>query len=438
MIFCGEVVIIKVILFLLYSLGNTTLFSQFFDCYHREQEFNLFPAKSIKKEFLPKNLLDFWFGSHQLFIKQDENEEDNYLVIPWKKESEAISPPPPLTGKQMGVVQTPGISPLGYELDGDVKVFRLTAQPIDHLIVDERYSTFEHLIPVQNKIHHEMHHVPRYQRVKCWGYNGSTPGPTIEVTEGDRVRIIIKNELPEPTSIHWHGIEVPNSQDGSAPETQRAIMPGEEYTYEFTLYQSGTAMYHSGFNVMRQDHMGLEGTFVIHPKKYEVPIDKDFVIMLQQWSLLPGSEYLNLVTMDFNWFTFNGRAAPNVPVLTVNQGDRVRIRFSNIIMDSHPIHLHGYIWTNVGTEGGPIPPSAQTKGSTILVAAGTTRDVEFTAWNPGLWRLHCHKLHHVVNAHTEVPLGYMPHGGMFTLLHVIPKQPNEPWIPPNQQVAANE
>ena len=104
-------------------------------------------------------------------------------------------------------------------------------------------------------------------------------------------------------------------------------------------------------------------------------------------------------------------------------------------MDSHPIHVHGYIWTNVGTEGGPIPQSAQTKGSTILVAAGTTRDVEFTAWNPGIWRLHCHKLHHVVNAHAEIPMGYMEHGGMFTLLHVIPKTSHESWVHPNQQGA---
>ncbi len=422
---------IKIFFFL---LCNTIILTAQFLSYQNKPSVTLFFDQPVEKKLLPQNLTIFWFGSKEAFVGSETKALD-YPVIPWKKQSQVISQPSPLTGKQMGVVQTPGIQSLGYELDGKVKVFRLVAQPIEQLIVDERHSTFAHLIPPKNKIPQEIHHVPRYQRVKCWGYNGSTPGPTIEVTEGDRVRIIVKNELPEPTSIHWHGIEVPNDQDGAAPETQRAIMPGQEYTYEFTLYQSGTAMYHSGFNVMRQDHMGLHGTFVIHPKKYEIPIDKDFVIMLQQWSLLPGTDYLNLVTMDFNWFTFNGRAAPNVPVLTVNQGDRVRIRFSNIIMDSHPIHIHGYIWTNVGTEGGPIPSSAQTKGSTILVAAGTTRDVEFTAWNPGIWRLHCHKLHHVVNAHADVPLSYMPDGGMFTLLHVIPKHEHEPWVHPNQKVA---
>ncbi|MFC1841551.1 multicopper oxidase domain-containing protein [Candidatus Dependentiae bacterium] len=366
---------------------------------------------------------------------EKKSDKHEHHIIPWKKPSQAVSPPPPLAGKQMGLVETPGVKPLGYELDGNVKIFRLIAQPIEQIIVDESHSTIAHLIPKKNMVPKKMkmHHKPRYQKIKCWGYNGSTPGPTLEATEGDRVRIIVKNELPEPTSIHWHGIELPNNQDGAAPETQRPIMPGETYTYEFTLYQSGTVMYHSGYNVMRQDHMGLHGTFVIHPKKYENPIDKQFVIMLQQWAILPGSEYLNLATMDFNWFTFNGHSAPNIPVLTVNQGERVRIRFSNIIMDSHPIHLHGYIWNWVGTEGGPIPRSAQIKGSTILVSAGTTRDVEFIAWNPGIWRFHCHKLHHIVNAHADIPMGIMDHGGMFTLFHVIPKDDKKTWKHPKQK-----
>lgn len=406
--------------------------------------FSLNPPNNPSSDFLRPRAIDFSPDNFETLISKQKKVAPPKIgyskhlpkpIIPWKKPSQTISPPPPLMGKQMGKVQTPGVAPLGYELDGNVKVFRLIAQPIEHILVDESKSTLKSLIPEKNKVPHKMHHKPRYQKIKCWGYNGSTPGPTIEATEGDRVRIIVKNELPEPTSIHWHGIELPNDQDGAAPETQHPIMPGEEYSYEFTLHQSGTTMYHSGFNVMRQDHIGLNGTFVIHPKKYQPPIDKDFVIMLQQWAILPGNEYINLITMDFNWFTFNGHAAPNIPVLTVNQGDRVRIRFSNIIMDSHPIHIHGYIWTNVGTEGGPIPAAAQTKGSTVLVSSGTTRDVEFTAWNPGIWRLHCHKLHHVVNAHTEVPMGYMEHGGMFTLLHVIPKDPNKKWSHPKQQEA---
>jgi len=350
----------------------------------------------------------------------------------WKDPDIPISGPPKLLGIQMGVVDTLGIPPLGYELDGNVKVFTLIAQPIKKVIVDTSHSYLAPLIPKQNTKDLPKHHNHMYQEVYCWGYNGSTPGPTIELTEGDRVRFIVKNELPEPTSIHWHGIEVPNNQDGATPETAAPIMPGETFTYEFTLYQSGTFMYHSGFNVMKQDHSGLEGLIVVHPKKYEHKIDKQFAIMLQEWAILPGSSYLNLMTMDFNWFTFNGFAAPNIPVMTVKQGERVRIRFGNMIMDSHPIHIHGYVWEEVGTEGGPIQPSARIKGSTINVPVGTTRDVEFVAWNPGLWRFHCHKLHHIINAHADIPMPIMMHGGMFTYLHVIPKNPDAPWQHPKQ------
>lgn len=365
--------------------------------------------------------------------------EQYEMIVPWKDTTITYTTTPPRTATTYyGHVETPGIDPIPYELDGTIKVFRLTAQPIEHTIVDESWSTYEHLIPAEHKIAEHMHRKPRHQKIKCWGYNGSTPGPTIEATEGDRIRIILKNELPEPTSIHWHGIELPNNQDGATPETDKPIMPGEEHVYEFTLYQSGTVMYHSGYNVMRQDHMGLFGTVVIHPKTYDTPIDRDFVIALQQWAIPPGSEYLNIVTNEFNWFTFNGKASPNIPVLTIKQGERVRIRFSNIVMDSHPIHLHGYIWTHVGTEGGPIPPAAQIKGSTILVSAGTTRDVEFTAWNPGIWRFHCHKLHHVVNAHIQAPMGIMPHGGMFTLVHVIPEDAHTPWVHPQEKEPSNE
>ncbi len=399
---------------------------------------NVIPPKHETKEKskIPKDLTSFWFNSDQVIPNPIVKKTDhNHYILPWEN-PEIKQTKAPLMGKQMGVVETPGIKPLGYELDGKVKVFHLVAQPIEKVIVDESHSTFDYLIPKQNKVPSDMKHVPRYQKVKCWGYNGSSPGPTIEVDEGDTVRIIVKNELPEPTSIHWHGVLLPNSEDGAAPETQRPIMPGETYTYEFTLYQSGTLMYHSGFNVMRQDHMGLEGLFVVHPKKYEEPIDKQFGIMLQQWSIPPGSEYINLVTMDFNWFTFNGLASPNIPVLTIHQGDRVRLRFGNIIMDNHPIHIHGYIWEEVGTEGGPIQKTARIKGSTISVFPGTTRDVEFVAWNPGIWRLHCHKLHHIVNAHVEIPMGIMKHGGMFTLLHVIPKSPHEPWKPPTKNEGA--
>ncbi len=349
----------------------------------------------------------------------------------WAKPGQKISPPPPLTGKNMGSVETLGIAPLGYEIDGNVKVFNLVVQPVEKTITKPVKPSWYHLIPQAYHTSDIKHRRKMTQQLKCWGYNGNTPGPTIEATEGDTIRIVVKNELPEPTSIHWHGIELPNHEDGAAGQTQYPIMPGQTYTYEFKLYQNGTFMYHSGFNIMKQDEAGLIGFLIIHPKEPEHTIDVDVAIILQQWSLLPGNPYPNLSTMDFNWATFNALAAPLVPHIAVKQGQRVRLRFGNISMHSHPIHLHGYTWQEVGTEGGPIPKSARRYGNTINVPPGTTRDVEFVAWNPGLWRLHCHKVHHVVNAHTNVPMGIMSHGGMFTILYVEPANPQAPWHHPN-------
>ncbi len=354
------------------------------------------------------------------------------VVYPWKNPSIKLSPPPATMNKQMGVVNTLGLKPLGFEMDGAIKVFRLIAQPMEKVLTDS-VNVNEKIIPKKYSAKHLMHHHKEIKKLKVWGFNGQMPGPTIEANEGDRIRVIFKNELPEPTSIHWHGIELPNKQDGAAGHTQPAVMPGETWTYEFTLYQSGTYLYHSGFNMMKQDHYGLVGLLVIHPKKYDHKIDKQFAIMLQEWAIKPGSEYPDLISMDFNWATFNGLAGPSIPAMTVNQGDRVRIRIGNMSMNSHPIHMHGFTWNVVGTEGGPIPKSAQWPGNTVNVPPGTTRDVEFVAWNPGLWRIHCHKLHHIVNAHTDVPMGIMPHGGMFTLLNVLPKDRKAPWKHPREK-----
>lgn len=359
-----------------------------------------------------------------------------HLDYAWSNPKIKPSPPPSLTGKQMGVCITPNVQPLGYEMDGDVKVFRLIAQPVEQYITDGKIPDYDSFILAKNRLPKGMmHHSSVVQKIRAWGYNGSTPGPTIEVTEGDRIRIIVKNELPEPTSIHWHGIELPNDQDGAAGFAEPPLMPGQTKTYEFTLYQSGTAFYHGEFNLMKAASYGLTGALVIHPKKYDHKIDKQFVITMQEWRILPGNMDPDLVSMDFNWFTFNGRSAPSIPALTVNQGDRVRIRLINMSMDNHPIHTHGHTWWTVGTEGGPIPATAQWPGNTVDVPPGASRDVEFVAWNPGLWFFHCHKVHHVMNAHAEVPLGIMPHGGMFTILHVIPKDLGAPWQHPKEQDA---
>lgn len=341
-----------------------------------------------------------------------------YPPVAWADPTIPVSLPSHLMGKQMGRVHTLNVPPLGYEMDGDVKVFTVIAQPIKRFLTEGRMPD-ESFIEAWKRFAGGVHHMNQPKEVKLWGYNGSMPGPTIEVTQGDRIRVILKNELPEPTSIHWHGLEVPNEMDGAGGVTQPPTPPGGTFIYEFTVHQVGTFMYHTGFNMMKQDSMGLGGFFVSHPKKPGRKIDKDYAIMLQAFALLPGNDRPNLVTMDFNWFTFNGKVAPDIEVITVRRDNRVRIRFGNLTMSSHPIHVHGHTWKVVGTEGGPIPQVAQWPGNTINVPPGTTRDVEFMASNPGIWRLHCHKLHHVINAHADIPMGIMPRGGMFTFVRVI-------------------
>ena len=353
------------------------------------------------------------------------------IQSPRIEKGKTYSEPPPLMNQQMGIVNTLNVPPLGYKKDGDIKVFTLIAQPLTHELTDGKPMD-QSTIPIMNRFFGDMGTMMTHtsQVGLMWGYNGSVPGPTIEVREGDRIRVILKNELPEPTSIHWHGVELPNEQDGAGGITEAPTLPGGTHLYEFTLYQSGTFMYHTGFNVMKQDALGLGGLLVVHPKHEQAKPDKEFAIMLQEWTFAPGNPNPNISSMDFNWFTFNGKAAPSIEPLIIQQGERVRIRFGNLSMQSHPIHIHGYSWNVVGTEGGPIRETAQWRGSTINVPPGTTRDVEFIAWNPGIWRMHCHKLHHVMNAMADAPMGIMPHGGMFTLVHVNTTDPNAKWNHP--------
>ncbi len=236
--------------------------------------------------------------------------------------------------------------------------------------------------------------------VNCWGYNGSTPGPTIEAVEGDRVRILVTNRLPEHTTIHWHGIFLPNGMDGVGGLTQPHIKPGETYVYEFTLRQNGTFMYHPHADEMVQAAMGMMGMFIIHPKVPREPaVDRDFCFMLHAWDIEPGTYIAKPATMtEFNLWTFNSRVFPGIDPLAVRKGDRVRIRIANMSMHDHPIHIHGYAYTVTETEGGQIPKTAQFPEATVNVAVGAIRVMEFVADEPGDWALHCHKSHHTMNA----------------------------------------
>ena len=234
--------------------------------------------------------------------------------------------------------------------------------------------------------------------INAWGYNGQTPGPTIEAVEGDRVRILVTNKLPEMTAVHWHGVLLPSGMDGVAGLTQPGIPPGETFAYEFTLRQHGTQMYHSHGDEMTQMGMGTMGFFIIHPKKPEHHIDRDYAIFLNEWFVEPGTSTPNVNVMtDFNIFTFNSRAFPGTAPLVAKTGDRVRIRIGNVGQESHPIHLHGHNFKIVATDGGDIPESAQWPETTVAVFPGQTRDIEFIA-NPGDWALHCHRRHHPMNA----------------------------------------
>lgn len=271
-------------------------------------------------------------------------------------------------------VITPNVGSLPWKMDGDVKVFHLIAEPI------------------------RREFAPGFW-VNCWGYNGSSPGPTIEAIEGDRVRILVTNKLNEPTSVHWHGIILPNGMDGVAGLNQRAIPPGETFKYEFTLKQNGTFMYHSHSDEMTQIGLGMEGFFIIHPRDGDdPPIDRDFAIFLHEWRVPMGAKTpIPFEMLDFNLFTFNSVLYPTTESLVVKTGDRVRIRFGNVMMSTHPIHIHGHEFLVTRKGGKRLPPAAQSSEVTVLVAPGETRDIEFIADNPGDWALHCHKSHHTMN-----------------------------------------
>jgi hypothetical protein len=276
----------------------------------------------------------------------------------------------PATGAPLPMV-TPDILDLPVRMDGNVKEFHLVAEPVKQEIVPGR-------------------------TVDLWGYNGSAPGPTIQVNQGDRVRIIVDNHLPEATSMHWHGFEIPNEMDGAPGASQDPIPPGGRFIYEFSLHQEGTYFYHS--HMAMQEMMGMIGAFVMHPKNgYKPHVDKDFVIILQEYAILPNITVSNSMNMEFNWLTFNGKAGPATTPLIVRHGERARIRLINLGMDHHPIHLHGHQFVVTGTEGGRQPESTWGPGNTVLVGVAQSRDIEFVANNLGDWMLHCHLPHHMMN-----------------------------------------
>ena len=271
-------------------------------------------------------------------------------------------------------VHTPNGWTLPHKVVDGVKEFHLVAEEIEHEFAPG-------------------------SKAKCWGYNGTTPGPTLEAVEGDRVRIYVTNRLPEHTSIHWHGLILPCGMDGVSGVTQPPIQPGETFVYEFTLQQHGTHMYHPHADEMVQMAMGMMGMFIIHPKHGDAePVDRDYAILLHNWALHPGTARPDPAVMqEFDLWTMNSKVFPAIDSLVARSGERVRIRIGNLSMWNHPIHLHGVLFNVTGGDGGRWPKTLWRSEVTEIVGVGQARDIEFVAV-PGDWAFHCHMSHHTMNA----------------------------------------
>ncbi|MCB9092711.1 MAG: copper oxidase [Halobacteriovoraceae bacterium] len=294
---------------------------------------------------------------------------------PWEK-AEKENLPPGVPHKDYTPAVVPNGSTAEYKVIDGVKVFHLIAEPLEWEVA------------------------PGFT-IHTWGFNGSVPGPMIEVTEGDKVRIYVTSKLPAPTTVHWHGVLIICGMDGVAGVTQPAIPPGETYLYEFIFPDSGTFMYHPHFDSMTQEGMGLTGMILVHKREPEVTKrpDRDFAIMLQEWNIDVGTARPNTLKMDFNVLTMNGKVMPATQPLVAELGDTVWVRYGNLsAMDHHPIHLHGYSFKIIGSDGGWAEnKSVLLPETTVLVPVGAAKVIEFLADNPGDWIFHCHMTHHTMN-----------------------------------------
>jgi FtsP/CotA-like multicopper oxidase with cupredoxin domain len=273
------------------------------------------------------------------------------------------------------LVLNDAVNPLKPELDGTVKVFRLTVEEVEQHI--------DELMPP----------------VAALGFGGQWPGPTIRVREGDRVRAIFTNRMRETTGVHFHGVEIDDFlMDGVPFVTQKPFAPGESFTYEFTADRPGSLMYHSHHNATDQVGRGLLGAFIVDPKVDTIKADREYV-----W-----------ISNDaLGGFTINGHGFPaTVPVLAAS-GEKVRIRFMNEGIMMHPWHLHGYRMRVVARDGYPLG-GAEFDCDTLGVNPGERYDVVVKVDRPGIWAFHCHIL-----PHAEGASGMF---GMVNTLVVVPKK----------------
>ena len=288
--------------------------------------------------------------------------------------AEMQRPPLPPNGRPYQPIVTLNGWSLPWRMKDNVKEFHLVAEPV-------------------------VREIAPGMKANLWGYNGQSPGPTIEAVEGDRIRIFVTNKLPEVTSVHWHGVLLPSGMDGVTGLTQAPIEVGKTFMYEFVLQRSGTFMYHPHADEMTQMAMGMMGLFIVHPKDpRQLKVDRDFGFILNAYDIEPGSATPKVNTMlDFNLWTWNSRAFPGIDPLVARTGERVRIRVGNLTMTNHPIHMHGPHFEVTGTDGGWVPKSARWPEVTVDIAVGQMRAFEFDAL-AGDWAIHCHKSHHTMNA----------------------------------------
>src|ERR687897_1524070 len=272
--------------------------------------------------------------------------------------TEATMQPPlyPQGGQDYQPVVTLNGWTLPWRMNGDWKEFHLVAEPV-------------------------VREIAPGMKAHLWGYNGQSPGPTIECVEGDKVRIFVTNRLPEHTTIHWHGILLPNGMDGVGGLTQPHIAPGKTFVYEFEMPKSGTFMYHPHADEMVQMAMGMMGSLIVHPRDVSFNrVDRDFALILAAYEIEPGAATPKVAEMlDFNLWTWNSRVFPGIDPLVVRRNDRVRVRIANLTMTNHPIHIHGHNFTVGCTDGGWVPRSARWPETSADIPVGAIRAIEFIA-----------------------------------------------------------
>ena len=297
-------------------------------------------------------------------------------------------------GRDYTPVTVPNGQTVPHRIVDGVKVFHLTASEFTHEFAPGLQAT-------------------------CWGYNGLVNATTLEAVEGDTVRIYVTNQLPVPTTVHWHGFILPQGMDGVSGLQQPPIPPGQTWVYQWQIVQHGTFMFHSHHDTMTQEGMGLTGLFIVHPRRPDQaadaegglpggggasqasgsPVDRDFALMLHEWRIDAGASRPDTNKMtDFNVLTINGKVMPHTDPLVCSLGQHVRIRLGNLsAMDHHPIHFHGHEFFETAVDGYRIPEANQLRKVTVLMGVGQTRDIEFIADNPGDWPIHCHMTHHIMN-----------------------------------------